>query len=254
MADIKRIAGILIDMGHDVKCVSDHGLIVNGDEFTLFTGKYARFRQNPNLYYFKDDAAAAADFIDDGLRTLVWTQEDIESSLDCEKDKLYFTCQMYQKISEKEIVTPQEAHNLYCLFKESVAELLEEYCKDFGLKYKSFSFYLGRRADGNCSQDNVLQFSTDLILRNPNYIKSVLLHELSHTVYHNHRIKFWELLSGMMAGKGLTPLFGYVNKELFARRKDYYIEVPIIRGGPDDRYIKCVPHYDLFRQERLNDK
>lgn len=254
MADIRKIAGILLDMGHDVKCVKDHGLIVHGDEFSLFTGEYARFRQNPNLYYFKDEVAAAADFIDDGLRTLVWTQEDIESSLDCEKDKLYFTCQMYQKISEKEIVTPQEVHNLYCLFKESVAELLEEYCKDFGLQYKSFSFYLGRRADGKCSQDNVLQFSTDLILRNPNYIKMVLLHELCHTIYHNHRMKFWALLSEMMAAKGITPLSGHVVKELFARRKDYYIEVPIIRGGPDDRYLKCIPHYDMFRNERQKDR
>ena len=88
MADIRNIAGILIDMGHEVKCVRDHGLIVHGDEFSIFTGEYARFRQNPNLYYFKDGAAAAADFIDDGLRTLVWTQEDIESSLDCENGKL----------------------------------------------------------------------------------------------------------------------------------------------------------------------
>lgn len=186
MADIRNIAGILIDMGHDVKCVKGHGLIVQGDEFSIFTGEYARFRQNPNLYYFKDEAAAAADFIDDELRTLVWTQEDIESSLDCEKDKLYFTCQMYQKISEKEIVTPQEAHNLYCLFKESIAELLEEYCKDFGLKYKSFSFYLGRRADGKCSQDNVLQFSTDLILRNPNYFHSHrTLPRVDNTEFHS---------------------------------------------------------------------
>ena len=65
---------------------------------------------------------------------------------------------------------------------------------------------------------------------------------------------FWKLLSEMLAEEGITPLFGYVNKELFARRKDYYIEVPVISGGPDDRYIKCIPHYDMFRQERLNDK
>lgn len=126
MADIRNIAGILIDMGHDVKCVKNHGLIVHGEEFSLFTGEYARFLQNPNLYYFKDDAAAAADFIDDGLRTLVWTQDDIKSSLECEKDKLYFTCRMYRKIAEKESVTPEEVHSLYCLFKESVSELLEE--------------------------------------------------------------------------------------------------------------------------------
>lgn len=255
MASVVKIAQILSDRGYGVSVSRGRGRIMaDTDGDILFTGEYARFLFNPNLYYLRDDDTAAADFIDDGIRTLAWTKDDIQSSLECDKDQLYFTCQMYQKISQKEIVTSEESHSLYFLFKESVGELLEEYCKDFGLQYKSFSFYLGRREDGKCSQDNVLQFSTNLILRNPNYIKMVLLHELCHTIYHNHRMKFWALLSEMMASEGITPMSGYVVKELFARRKDYYIEVPIIRGGPDDRYIKCIPHYDMLRNERQIDK
>ena len=255
MADIKKIGHTLADWGCPPVISRGHGIIPTKEDGGIkFTGEYAQFLQNPNFYYFKDNEVAAANFIIDGCRNLAWRTEDINSSLNCEKDQLYYTCMLYDKISKKEVVTSEEIHRLYCLFKDSIRGLLDDYCKDFGMKYKSFSLFLGRRTDGSCTQDNQLEFSTDLVLRNPNYIKGVILHELCHTVYHNHRMKFWKLLSEMLAGEGITPLSGYVNSELFAVQKDYYIDLPIIRGGPNDEYIKCIPHYDMFRNERRKDK
>jgi len=240
MADLQHICQLLQDRGHNVLYRESCGQIMSDEGSVCFTGNYVSFLLNPNLYYFKDDPTAAADFIDKGCHTLIWTEANLRSSLECERDSLYFACRLYYSLAEKENISTDEAQSIFTLFKDSVRELLNQYSRQYGLKYNSVGWNAKGRIEGSYSHSGHIKLNTTLIVRNPNYIKGVLLHELCHSVYPNHRMKFWKLLSELMKDAGLSEISGYVNRELFTVRKDYYIGIPIIRGGPDDRYINCM--------------
>ena len=73
MIPIKDIATILRDSGYPVRQTKTRGYV----DDTLFTGEYARFGKNPNLYYYKkQNSTAAAAFIEEGMTTLSWSDEE----------------------------------------------------------------------------------------------------------------------------------------------------------------------------------
>lgn len=51
---------------------------------------------------------------------------------------------------------------------------------------------------GCCSGKNNLNFSYKLIMAEPEVIDYVIVHELSHTVEHNHSARFWKLVQGIL--------------------------------------------------------
>ncbi len=51
---------------------------------------------------------------------------------------------------------------------------------------------------GCCSGKNSLNFSYKLIMAEPEVIDYVIVHELSHTVEHNHSARFWKLVQGIL--------------------------------------------------------
>lgn len=244
MISIQDIATILRDKGLPVRLTKTHGYI--GDVF--FTREYARFGKNPNLYYFKPNAASAADFIEEGSATLSWTDEDWARSLECEKDELYFVCEMYKNIVQQPRVSFEESRDLYFLFKGAVEILLSTYSERYKLPHGGMDLKCFRAEGRHYSGSNKISFNTDLIMSQPNHIKSVVLHELCHSAFSNHRRKFWQLLQELMVDAGLTSVTGYVVPELFGRRKDYYITIPIIHGGPDLRFRSCLLHPNMFKE------
>ena len=251
MIPINDIAAILRDSGYPVRLTKTHGYI--GD--ILFTGEYARFGKNPNLYYYKrPDSTSAAAFIEEGKSSLGWSDEDWTQSLECDKDELYFVCQMYQQLIKKPNLSHKERSELYYLFKTTMKNQLDSYVKQLGLQYNGMDLKCSRALGRHYSRTNHISFNSDLIMYNPNYIKSVILHEICHISYHNHRYKFWLLMQWAMCKVGLTSITGYVIPELFARRKDYYITLPFIPGGPDQRYKKCLPHPNIFKDIKAKDK
>ena len=251
MISIQEIAAILRDIGYPVRLTKTHGHI----EDTLFTGEYARFGKNPNLYYYKkQDSTMAAAFIEEGMTTLSWSDEDWAQSLECDKDELYFVCQMYQQLIKKPNLSYEERSDLYFLFKTAMKNQLENYIEQLELPYGGMDLKCARALGRHYSDTNRISFNADLIMFNPNYIKSVVLHEICHVSYHNHRYKFWFLLQWAMCNVGLTSMTGYVIPELFARRIDYYITLPFIPGGHDQRFRKCLPYPNIFKDIKAKDK
>lgn len=237
MIELGAIAEIIADRGIVVDLTPTHGYV----DDTLFTCEYVRFGKNPNLYYFKQEPAAAADFIEEGLATLSWSSEDVNRSLICEKDPLYFVCRTYKKFVENQELTAEDKRGVYFAFKSAMRSLLDTYSERYGLPHGGMDFKCVR-AMGSCEcGTGRISFNTDLIMFNPNYIKSVILHELCHIAHPNHRRKFWSCLQDMLVDAGLTTVTGYVVPELFVRRKDHYINIPVIPGGPDLRYRRCLP-------------
>ena len=87
------------------------------------------------------------------------------------------------------------------LRQEAISEILprvRELSKTTGLAYKGAKITRARQRFGSCSTQNRLCFSAFLVLAGSEEIDYVILHELCHTVHHNHSHRFYDLVSGYM--------------------------------------------------------
>jgi predicted metal-dependent hydrolase len=66
------------------------------------------------------------------------------------------------------------------------------------LKFHGLRISSARTRWGSCSHKNDLSFTWRLILAPPEVVDYVILHELAHTVQHNHGPKFWSLVESLM--------------------------------------------------------
>ena len=62
------------------------------------------------------------------------------------------------------------------------------------LPYEQIKITSARTRWGSCSPKNTLSFSWRLMLTPPEVIDYVIIHELAHTVHHNHSKRFWSLV------------------------------------------------------------
>lgn len=93
---------------------------------------------------------------------------------------------------------------LLLLKEKAVAYLPEELArlaKAYGLHYQSCKIGKSRTHWGSCSISGTIRLSLFLMLLPENLIQYVLLHELCHTVHHNHGEDFWALLDKCTEGK-----------------------------------------------------
>jgi predicted metal-dependent hydrolase len=58
--------------------------------------------------------------------------------------------------------------------------------------YRSIAFRQQRSRWGSCGPDNELSFNWRLIHFKPEVIDYVVIHELAHTLHHNHSPRFWK--------------------------------------------------------------
>jgi len=86
----------------------------------------------------------------------------------------------------------------------------------FGIEYRKLSIKNLKSRWGSCSNKNNINLNIHL-MRLPDYlIDYVILHELAHTIHHNHSLKFWELLNN------LTGNAKRLDKELKNFKIDYF--------------------------------
>lgn len=87
---------------------------------------------------------------------------------------------------------------LECLRREAEKKILPrvlELSKETGLSYAGAKITVARRRFGSCSGKNHLCFSVFLMLASDLQIDYVIIHELCHTVEHNHSSAFYALVS-----------------------------------------------------------
>lgn len=97
-------------------------------------------------------------------------------------------------------IPDDEILNFYIAANKFVPELLLHYARLYDFPdYKKGTVHFLRRCSGLCSYDNhididflVVLFADDVRFR------AILLHELCHTKYHNHKVPFWELLDAKL--------------------------------------------------------
>jgi predicted metal-dependent hydrolase len=70
----------------------------------------------------------------------------------------------------------------------------------FGLEYTKLTIKNIKSRWGSCSRKNNINLSIHLMRLHEHLIDYVILHELVHTVHHNHGKKFWEMLGNITNG------------------------------------------------------
>jgi predicted metal-dependent hydrolase len=63
-----------------------------------------------------------------------------------------------------------------------------------GLNYQNVAIRKQQTLWGSCSAQNNINLNCKLLLLEPELVNYIIIHELCHTKYHNHSIKFWRLV------------------------------------------------------------
>jgi predicted metal-dependent hydrolase len=82
--------------------------------------------------------------------------------------------------------------------KQILTERVSLYASQHGLQYKKIGITSARTRWGSCSVDGSLNFSWHLILAPLAAVDYVVVHELVHTVFHNHSKRFWKKVEKIM--------------------------------------------------------
>jgi predicted metal-dependent hydrolase len=73
-----------------------------------------------------------------------------------------------------------------------IQERAEFYAKQYGFQYQGIKITSARTRWGSCSRNGSLNFSWRLIMAPLEQVDYVVVHELAHTVHHNHSKRFWK--------------------------------------------------------------
>lgn len=78
--------------------------------------------------------------------------------------------------------------------KNYLPERVKEISQETGLKYSSLLINSAKTHWGSCTADRI-HLSCLLMAASPDTIDYVIIHELAHTVHHNHSKNFWALVA-----------------------------------------------------------
>jgi predicted metal-dependent hydrolase len=114
-----------------------------------------------------------------------------------------------KKYEEQAIKAKKSNNNIDPLLaKKQLTSHLQELAKRFGFRYNKVSIRSQKTRWGSCSQNNNISLNHK-ILRLPDKLQEyIILHELVHTCYKDHSIKFWQELEKIL------PQARQLNKEL----------------------------------------
>ncbi len=82
--------------------------------------------------------------------------------------------------------------------KEMIPKRVEQIAKLMGVQYNGVKITSATKRFGSCSAKNSLCFSLYLMQFREELIDYVIVHELAHTVYHNHSASFYNLIEKYM--------------------------------------------------------
>jgi predicted metal-dependent hydrolase len=138
------------------------------------------------------------------------------------------------RISEGKIIVSHpsdfkpESREVQSAIKKGIIEALRVEAKSFfparvhwladrsGFEYKNISIKNLKSRWGSCSGKNNINLNIHIMRLPDHLIDYVILHELAHTVHHNHSLKFWELLNKVIGdAKRLDKELKNFNVSLF---------------------------------------
>lgn len=82
--------------------------------------------------------------------------------------------------------------------KQILTARVDHYARQYDFKYKRIGITSARTRWGSCSATGSLNFSWRLILAPIEAVDYVVIHELAHTVFHNHSRQFWKKVEAIL--------------------------------------------------------
>ena len=82
--------------------------------------------------------------------------------------------------------------------KAILKERVDFFARQYGLKYTGLRINAARTRWGSCSAKGSLNFSWRLIMAPMESVDYVVVHELVHTIIHNHSARFWSKVENIM--------------------------------------------------------
>lgn len=82
--------------------------------------------------------------------------------------------------------------------REIMQERAEFLSKQHGFQYQGIKITSARTRWGSCSRSGSLNFSWRLVMAPLKQIDYVVVHELTHTVHHNHGKRFWKKVASVL--------------------------------------------------------
>jgi predicted metal-dependent hydrolase len=83
---------------------------------------------------------------------------------------------------------------------EYLPDEVKQLAERFDFKYNKLALKNIKSRWGSCSGKNNINLSIHLMRLPEHLIEYVILHELAHTVHHNHSVRFWKLLDDVTNG------------------------------------------------------
>lgn len=84
--------------------------------------------------------------------------------------------------------------------KQYLPDKVKKLAIQFEFKYNKLALKNIKSRWGSCSRENNINLSIHLMRLPEHLIDYVILHELAHTVHHNHSARFWKLLDDVTGG------------------------------------------------------
>ena len=99
--------------------------------------------------------------------------------------------------------------NLYCAYAKWIGDNLAIYSQKYKYDFTEFRLERMTGKDGYCAWDTIAINYKTLYSSEPS-TRECLLHELAHTIYHNHEVEFWNQLASTLKSEKLIteiPVF-----------------------------------------------
>ena len=121
------------------------------------------------------------------------------------EEKVEWALQMREKVAEKSMqgadYTPEQIAILRREAKRVLPAMVERLARDNGFAYGRITIRATRSKWGCCTSQDNLSLSLFLMTLPTHLQEFVILHELCHTVHHNHSKEFHDLLNKVTGGR-----------------------------------------------------
>ncbi len=98
-------------------------------------------------------------------------------------------------------LTAEDIERLRAEAKAYLPTRVEELARHFGLRYGKVTIRASRTKWGSCTAQNNISLSLFLMTLPPHLRDYVIIHELCHTVHHNHSAQFHSLVDRLLGGQ-----------------------------------------------------
>lgn len=110
-------------------------------------------------------------------------------------------CRMAEKTVARPTFTPAQIEELRRQAKLVLPQKVDYFARKFGFRYSRVTVRATRSKWGSCSADNNISLSLYLMTVPEHLADYVVIHELCHTVHHDHSPKFHALLNRCLDGR-----------------------------------------------------